>query len=231
MSIIIGLISKKCELVASDGRLTSGAEFKFGSVIKKAIPIDDQFDKTFSLKEGRIIGTVAGLMEFHGLKISEHLENILNEECNNVNFLDQTMNCLATKLKTRIEGISDAEILFEHRIIDLILIGSTYDEPNDLKLFSFRFKPDLNSNIITVESSEIPAHRKGFAHWQLFGDDASQESVNRFLSSELKETPIEEKRLRSLSYKAIRLGIISSSKHEFGEYPTCGGKPFVKTIK
>jgi len=232
MSIIIGFVTSNCGLVSSDGRLTSGAFPDNGLVVKKAIPINDEFDKTFTLKNGTIIGAVAGTMEFQGRKIAIHLEEILTNECKVNTSVEDTLNCLKTHLKNRMEKIPENEILFPFRSIDLILIASPTGSQDNFKIYNSRFKPNSNNTSILIENEVISPGKKNNVYWKLFGDDSSQTAVDNFLKIEIsKISKVNEQTLRSLSYKAVRHGIKNSTKHVNGDDLSCGGKPFVRSIK
>ena len=134
MSIIIGFVADNCGVVASDSRLTAGAKFDNGIVIKKSSPISDAFDKTFSLNDGKIIGAVTGTMKFNEKTIAVHLEEILVNESSQNDSLEEAIVCLKNNLKERMEHILNEEILFKFRAIDLILIASYSGNIKDLKI-------------------------------------------------------------------------------------------------
>lgn len=229
MSIIIGIVTDKCALVASDGRLHSGAYFENGIRTKDSKVIQDDFDKTFVLNGGKIIGAVAGTMKFEDKIIAEHLRELFeNNACTPETLIDD----LCEGIKKRLELISSAEIAFVFRKIDLILINSTSGEMKDLKVQARRFHPNSDNSAIEIEKFVISPKVQGHAAWQLFGDDTSQKAIHDFLATEIqKMTFIDEKGLRSLLYKAIRLGIKVSEKSKEGNDLNCGGKVFVKSIK
>jgi hypothetical protein len=132
-------------------------------------------------------------------------------------------------LKLGLLNTSYEEILFRFRSIDLILIGPKSDSDYTYQLKSCRIKPDETNTSIEYTIKTIDPIKDDHAHWQLFGDDTSQSMVNSFLKKEiglLKKRNAET--LRSISYKAIRLGIKNSTVSKSGDHQTCGGKVYVK---
>jgi hypothetical protein len=229
MSIIIGIVTDTCALVASDGRLHSGAYYENDKRIKDSEVIQDDFDKTFVLNGGKIIGAVAGTMKFEDKIIAEHLVKLM---ANNTFTPETLVDVLCKGLREQFEQISSAEIAFAYRKLDLIIINSNSGEMKDMKIQARRLHPDSNNSSIEIERFEISPKVQGHAAWQIYGDDTSQREINDFLSTEIqKMTRIDEKGLRSLMYKAIRLGIKVSEKNNEGNDLNCGGKVFVKSIK
>ena len=228
MSIIIGIISETCALVASDGRIFSGATFVNGIRTNDAIISNEEFDKTFKLNDGRIIGCVSGLMKFQDKTIEEHLQEIINNNTDSSNLL---IDVITKSLKVKIENISSIEVGFSFRKIDLILImNSDIGALNDLKLYAIRIKPNSINNAIEFEKVDL-VPQLGQVTWQLFGDTEAQKIIVSFLNDQIKQLKlIDEKPLRSLLYKAIRLGIKYSLSHPDGYEQSCGGKVFVKSL-
>ena len=229
MSIIIGIITNNCALGASDGRLHSGAYYEKGIRTKDSEIIQDDFDKTFVLQGTQAIGAVAGTMKIENKIIADHLEELLKDK---IYTPETVIDCLTQGLKEKLEKISQDEIALEFRKLDLILINSISGEMKDLKIQARRFHPNSVNSSIEIERIEILPQMQGYAGWQLFGDDISQNAINEFLENELKKmTYFDEKKLRNLMYKAIRIGIKVSGKNEDGNDLNCGGKVFVKSLK
>ena len=232
MSIIISMITDKCGITASDGRVTSSAVFQNGQVITKAVPINENFEKTFSLDNGKLIGTWAGIMTFAGKTIPEHLAEIFSIDCPQLPNLENTLSCLISTLKDRFRN--NTEILFEFRKIDLIIVATDTGRIQDLRTYTFRLKPNDNNDQIIIEHEIIPNEKKqpNIVYWKIFGDDSSRPFVDEFLRESIEKSPnVHVDTLVSIAYKAIRLGIKYSGKHSYGDDKTCGGKPFVREIK
>lgn len=227
MSIVIGIVTNKCALVASDGRLHSGAYYENDLRVKDSEVICDNFDKTFVLDNNKLIGVAAGTMKFDNKSIEEHLKELFQSEQYSP---DTLIDSLCEGLKKRIENISPSEIAFAFRKLDLILINSSPGKKKDIKIQACRFYPNSDNSSIEIKKSEI-FPKDGNVEWQLFGDDSSQKKINDFLETKIKKlTNINKKTLRSLLYKAIRRGIKASEQSKEGNNFNCGGKVFVKSI-
>lgn len=61
MSVIVAVVSGRDGVVASDGRRSSPAVLVDGRVEKPSIVESDEFDKTFALDCGKVIGAFCGL--------------------------------------------------------------------------------------------------------------------------------------------------------------------------
>lgn len=224
MSIIIGFVSDKCATVASDGR-----EIFNGSSI-----CSDNVDKTFMLDKDRIIGAAAGTTQFQNKNIALHLSEIITVHCQANDNLGQKLAAIETQMKTRLENVNDYEIAFQHRRIDLILIGTNTNNKKDLKIYSMRFKPNASNNKITVDTEVNPSGSKqnGIVYWNTFGDNRAQQFAEQLFINEINKAAKKNLAfLVSLSYKAIREGIKNSDKHPNNVHLSCGGKPFVKKLK
>lgn len=230
MTIIIGFVTKSSAVVASDGRISSGAYYVGGILQRKSEVISDEFDKTFSLKNGKLIGAVSGIMSFQGKKTSEHIASLVEEYDSVPYSLDELAKYVCEGIKTGLLKVSNDEILFRYRSIDLILVGSISDSDSTYQIKSCRIKPnDTNTSIDYNIDTIDPTKDDHTTYWQIFGDDTSQAIVNTFLQNEIGLLKVHDKKnLRSISYKAIKLGIKNSTISKSGDHQTCGGKVFVK---
>ena len=79
MSVIAALISKRDGVIASDGR-KFGSTYLVNGLPSKPLKVEsDDFDKTFSLAGGKIIGAFCGLLEFGERTIAEHIQEITRD--------------------------------------------------------------------------------------------------------------------------------------------------------
>jgi hypothetical protein len=229
MTIIVGFVTKTSAVVASDGRISSGAYYE-GEILKRKSTVkSDEFDKTFSLKNRKLIGAISGTMSFQGKSTIEHIESYVQEyECVTYS-LDELTKYLCEKFNSSLLRVSNEEILFRFRSVDLILIGPKSDSDLTFQMKSCRIKPNEANTSIESTIDTVNPEKNDHAYWKLFGDDNSQTVVDTFLQSEiglLKKR--NEKTLRSISYKAIKLGIKESTISKSGDHQTCGGKVYVK---
>ncbi len=124
MSIIIGFVTKQFGIIASDGRQFGSAKLENGQLKEKAQIISEAFDKTFSLKGGNIIGASAGLTTFENKKISEHLEEFIQEKWADSISVDEIIRNTIDSFSIQLKNVDHGEILFEERKVDIILISS-----------------------------------------------------------------------------------------------------------
>ena len=231
MSIIIGFVTKKWGIISSDGRQFGSARFENGRLVEKAKIINESFDKTFSLQEGKIITGSAGLTTFQGKRISEHLEEIIQEVWEEHNQLSKIMQKITDSFKTRLANIDNNEVLFEHRKVDVILILSA---ESGLTIYAIRFYPNQINQDIQFEMEIIPSQKKepGIVYWKLFGDDSAQASSIRYFDRVLRKTKNREIAfLEATIRKSISSGINKAGVHPYGDDPSCGGQIFTKIMK
>ncbi len=230
MSIIIGFITKQFGLIASDGRQFGSAKLENGHLKEKAQIISEAFDKTFSLKEGKIIGASAGLTTFENKKISEHLEELTQKEWADSISVEENIRNTINSFSIQLQNVDNAEVLFEHRKVDIILISS---KKLGLVIYSYRLFPCQDKQEIQISFERIPDAKKvpGLVHWKLFGDDSAQASAIKYIDRAFKKPNRNIKFLMTTIKKSISVGIKNAKIHPYGDELSCGGQIFTRHIK
>lgn len=226
MSIVLGIISKSCAIVAGDGRVTIEDISEVNGVQQKEKKVrNDDFNKTFSLLNGQIIGCCAGLMEFEGKSIGGHLEEMTNQ----TDYIF-SIDSVCETMKNRLKAISEDEVGLFHRKLDLVLIYKTNENPKAYELHSVRFFPNHQNTEIEIQKFEsVSTSKINKVWWQIYGDDSARSAVSALLEKEINQrVKVDKKNLIALSKRLIRLGISRASKIK--NIKTCGGEVFVKTI-
>jgi len=230
MSIIIGFVTRQCGIIASDGRQFGSARFENERLIEKAKIINESFNKTFSLNDGKIIGASAGLTTFQEKRISEHLEELIKEKWDENISIDEIIRNTIESLKTRLKKIENTEVLFEHRKVDIILISS---KKLGLLIYSIRLLPNRDKQEIHIEFDVIPTNKKtqGIVYWKLFGDDSAQSSSIKYFDRVFKTINNTGRPfLIATIKKSISAGIAKADIHPFGDDQSCGGQIFTREI-
>lgn len=219
MSIVIGVVTKKCGLVVSDARVTN-----------PDYTINDNYDKTFKIIRDNfsIIGTVAGLMEFENKRIGVHLEELLLTDDFRLDETLELIGGLANRLKNRLENIDENEVSFEYRNLDLILITSKIGR-KAASMYSYCFKTRKDTSEILIESNIMTPTEKWPLKYATYGDLNSQASIKDYLDkNDLKK--IKPEKLRSKLKKLIEEASAKSKENPQNQELTCGGIPFVKLL-
>jgi hypothetical protein len=224
MSIIIALISTRCGVVASDGRRFSSA------VPDKGIPAEvelDNFDKTFSLLEGKVIGAFAGLLEFSGRTIREHIVETASAWSDSSEDYESLVQKIKRDMQEKLFKIRDDEVGFIYRTLDMLLVAGDRVAGNNPKLFAIRFEP-RNGLIIadgpeTVESS--PRH----IGQRIRGVPEARDGAEKALSLK-RNKKIDIEYLEALVRRGIKSGIFSAKSHPYGTEQACGGSIFIQRL-
>jgi hypothetical protein len=105
---MVGVTSREGGVVASDGRRFNSTDVNFetGKAIRPATIATDDFDKTFALDGGRIIGVACGLLEFSGQTIARHLTSII-ETSSHGNEFTELIEELATGISARLRVVDE----------------------------------------------------------------------------------------------------------------------------
>jgi hypothetical protein len=225
MSIILGLVTSRDGIVMSDGRMFGSALLDNGKVVEEASIKSEEFDKTFCLDQGRLIGTLAGLMQFSGKKVSEHIEDIWQTSAKSKTEFTDIANELCEGLKGKLTNINPNDVVFECRKIDLVLIGRMTATKRQLVMGRFRFSP--MNNQMSFSADMFPGEK--LIKYCTFGDEKAQAAVARVMT-ENKTSNRYATFLKILANRSIRAGIKRSGCQPYGSEPACGGRTFTQVI-
>ena len=226
MSLILGLITHGDGIVASDGRLFGPAVLELGKVVKPALVESDEFDKTFSLGKGRLIGAYAGLMKFAGKNVAMHIEEIFEASARGETEFSRIIAKLVEGIESKLSKIDEQEVVFGCRKVDVLVIGRKSPRKRQLEIARLRFAPSDGtiSHIVNIDSAG-----KVIRHC-LFGDDDAQAAANRLLMS--NRAPMRNAAfLENLAMRAMNAGIEYSGPQRYGSERACGEAIFIQTIR
>jgi len=227
MTVIIALASATHGVVASDGRCFGSAKIENGKVVQPADVDSDSFDKTFSVGKGEIIGAVAGLMSFSGRAAIEHIADVINGgEMESITF-DAVIEKVREKIGEKLKQISDQEVLFSYRKLDLLLVAGENLAPLKLSIAAIRFFPSGNE-ILSTKDVVTPFYRE--KRFYAFGEDNAREAAGRALKNDHAPN-CDIAFLKMLGRRAIQAGIQAAGVCLHGVAPACGGSVFVKILE
>jgi hypothetical protein len=227
MSIIVALISSRAGIVGSDGRLFSSAEVapNGGRTTEPVKVTSDEFDKTFALAGGEIIGAACGLMGFSGLTIAQHVAQIVGPVlpvgCQFGTLVDQITAEMIRRLT------AEPCVAFPRRRGELLLVAGEPLVRSGVSIAAVQFTPE--NNLIKPTTDFIPAerHSKPLVY-KIYGD-ANAEAAARSVFRENRAPNKDVIFLKALAERVIRAGIRASGVHPDGSDPGCGGRVFTRT--
>jgi len=224
MSIIVALISEKDGIVASDGRLFGPAMFENDQVIQPAAIESDEFDKTFSLGEGRLIGAFSGLTHFSGKNIREHVEEVIVPLLHSTTSFEALSLELEKEFYSRFIQIDSHEVILPCRKLEMLLVAGNNLNRSEMRIRSIRFIPKGNE---IVKESNIFAADKTRNRYVVGGDMQAGRAAMDVLGGRIaieKDSAF----LKKLAKQAIQAGIVATGAHPLGIDPACGGSIFVQ---
>jgi len=210
MSVVFAFTSLKGAVVASDGikvHNTTGVYM-------------DHFDKTFYIDSPPIIGGHAGLTEFQGMTIGEHLKDMIQRKS-------------ARSLKDLIDDIevNMTECLLQSGIIitecdpKIILIGKKDLFEGELEIHTIDFNPS-SGKISTIRN--IYDKPGAVAHT---GDEDARQSALKLIPTKKKLAAMRVNHLKKLAERVIKKGVDNCGNHpKFPGIPACAGGPFLKEM-
>ncbi len=179
MSLILAMITSRDGIVASDGRRFGSARFEGGQIVEPALVESEEFDKTFSVGGGKVIGAFAGLMSFTGKDVAEHIDEIFQDSASTETELNVIAAKVAEGIKSKLSNINQQEVIFECRKLDVLLIGCRSQAKRELEIARLRFSPSNREIVVCVN---IYSSGNQIYH-ALFGDDKATAIAHRLLSN------------------------------------------------
>ena len=227
MSIVVALISSRVGVVASDGR-------KFGPVLvdsssdraaQAAKVVSDEFDKTFTLVGGEIIGAFCGLMDFSGQTIAEHIDQIVGPVLPDGTQFTSVVDQIAVEMAKRLN--EEPEVVLPRRKVDLLLVAGEPLVRSGVSIASVQFFPQNDG--ISTATEMLPAERRSpDLVYKMHGNDKAQADAKNVLrANHAKNKDVNF--LRRLAEQAIRAAIPATGPHPDGPDRACGGRVFIKT--
>lgn len=223
MSIISALISTRDGTVASDGRRFNSNYLVNGVPTHPVTLAADDFDKTFSLGGGRIIGGFCGLLEFSGLTVAQHITQIFNGAFTSTATFLAIVDLIERQFCRFLDSVADGEVLRSCRNVDILLVGGAGLQRSDMTIATLRFTvPDSGATATRQVSTAGRANR-----FHLFGNDAACAAASAVFNGN-NATNRDAKFLLNLQDSAIRQGVARCGPAPHTTIPSCGGTIFAK---
>jgi hypothetical protein len=227
MSVIVGLASAYQGVVASDGRRFAPGRVEGGKVVQIGPMDSDEFDKTFAIGDGTVVGAFAGLMCFSGKDIGEHVREIFgNGNCAKAGFAG-VVATVQKEMESRLSGSDEAEVVFRFRKLDLLLVAGKSLSRKEHQIAALRFFPRAGS--IRSELELITPN--GGLRFYVFGEDNARAAACRWLKA--NDSPNKSLTfLTTLASRAVKAGINKAGCHpDGGSQAACGGNIFTKSTR
>ncbi|MFY9556609.1 MAG: hypothetical protein WAV47_17995 [Blastocatellia bacterium] len=223
MSVIAALISTRDGTVASDGR-------QFTSVwLHNNVPSEppgiatDDFDKTFSLDGGKIVGAFCGLVKFSGATIAEHIRDITNGCFSKGATFGQVVERVEQQLTSRLNEINCSEVIPSYRNVDLVLAGGVQLARREMRIAAMRFC--WLSDGVSPTKEIVAADKNN--RFYVYGEDlAAGTAAKTFKDSQVSDRDADF--LMRLTTEAVTAGIMNCGIDKNGIHPACGGRVFIR---
>jgi len=229
MSVILALVSGRDAVIASDGREFGPAQLDraTGQVLRRAQVAGGDFDKTFVLFGGKVVGAFAGLTRFSGKTVGEHIAEIVGEGRATPPSLADVDEAVREELIARLSSVSPDEVLPDCRKVDVLLAGGAQLTRRHFQIARLRFAPHQGGLGVLCQADRV-AHRPGDTmRYAMFGDDSASAAGAQLVEANQSRKTDREFML-GLAMRAIKAGIAACGIHPNGDAPACGGRVFLK---
>jgi len=221
MSVIAALISTRDGVTASDGRRFSPKDLVNGMPSKPLKVESDDFDKTFSLAGGKVIGAFCGLLGFGKRTIAEHIQEITRDSFRSGMTFMEIVELVEQELTARLNQVDDEEVTRLCRNVDLLLVGGAQLTRNKMRIAGVRFcaKPDR----VTPSRDVVSAPKAN--QYYVYGEDLARiAAAKTFEGNHVPGRDVSF--LTRLVRHAIDVGIQNCGIKEPGGLRACGGRVF-----
>jgi len=221
MSIILALTSGRDGVVASDGRRFHSVHLVNGVPSEPASVSTDEFNKTFSLNGGNVVGAFCGLLEFSGATVAEHIADITSNMSSACGTFLSLVIRIEEQLRNRLNEIDTVEVIPSCRNVDLQLVGGACLTRADVRIAAVRFC--AGDDGVTTSRELVSAGRAN--RYYTYGDDQAVAGASAVLNANRAPNK-DAKFLLQLARRAIEFGIRNCGTHPHGTERACGGKTF-----
>ena len=225
MSVILALVSARDAIVASDGREFDSAYWENGQLVRKAQVSRDDFDKTFMLFGGKVVGAFASLTEFGGKTVGEHIVEISGKHGSELGSLADVGMAVKKELIARLSFVSPNEVLPDHRKVDLLFAGGAQLTRRDFQIARLPFAPNPGGTGVLCQEDMVPHRREDTMRYAVFGDGKASTEGSRLLERN-QSREMDRQFMLDLATRTIKAGISACGIHPQGDAPSCGGKVF-----
>lgn len=219
MSVAIALAMEAFGLVMTDGR----------RVESDGRSTRDDYDKTFAIDNPRLIAASVGLLEFAGLTVAQHVQQIADAGGSCLTSLQAACLHIGARLAERLDNINETEVGFQHRKLELLFVGRCQLANGNVRICSVELHPDLGKQRIekTVKLWE------SVDYYVTVGDEAARDRIGLRM-------PQPEKRflLNDIGHAKHRLTeVMTEAIAHCGPHPVyphilaCGGLPHARAME
>lgn len=221
VSVIAALISTRNGVTASDGRRFSSTGSVNGIPSKPLRIESDEFDKTFSLAGGKVIGAFCGLLEFGERTIARHIQEITRDSFRGGMTFMEIIELVEQELEARLNQVDDREVGRLSRNVDLLLVGGAQLTQHKMRIAGVRFC--AKSDGVTHTRDIVSATKAN--QYYLYGEDlACKAAARTFDGNRVPGRHVAF--LTRLVTDAIDVGIRDCGIKEPSCFRACGGRVF-----
>lgn len=223
MSVIAALISTHNGVTASDGRRFGSIDYVNGIPSEPFEVESDDFDKTFSLAGGKVIGAFCGLLEFGERTIAEHMQEITRDSFGSGMAFMEIVELVERELTDRLNQLDDRKVTRLSRKVNLLLVGRAHLTQGKMRIAGIRFC--AKSDGVTPARDVVSATRANQCYPIVYGEDlARKAAVRTFDDNRVRGRHVAF--LTRLVRDAIDAGIRDCGTKEPGGFRACGGRVF-----
>ena len=226
MSIISAYISPRSGVVASDGRMFAPAYYTDGQLLQSACIEREDFDKTFDLRHGKVVGAFCGLVSFGCQTIGDHARRIADVAGQSCRDLTSLATVIAEGLRTALDAVEPDEVSPEFWSIELLLAGGHSFRRSDVRTVHLRLAPDQGATQTSVDEVHPDRGRKWF---YVAGDCPAQHAAKSVFQADV-DARQGTAYLTRTALAAIADGIRATGPHPSGTQPACGGQTFARAV-
>jgi len=186
------------------------------------IAIDaDDFDKTFTLYGDKVIGAYCGLLCFSGKTVAEHVADIIASIKKPKSIMDLA-EAVRDEIISRLGGISNVEVDWPFRKIDMLLVGGERLKTKDQRIIAIRFYPENQSISATIEIHEAGACKR----YCTFGEENAAKAAGGAMKN---PTPnLDAEFITNQAKAAVQVGIAAAGVRPHSMIAACGGTIFAR---
>jgi len=217
MSVAMALAMGSFGLVVSDSRRVECGGRAFS----------DGVDKTFTLRQPEIIAAYVGLLEFAGLTVAEHVAQVVT--CmHGYGELEAECHGIGSRLADRLRSISENEVAFQHRKLEILVVGRHQLTGGSPRIASVELKPNGASRQINLNVRLWAPDD----YYVTVGDDEARAHINRAMPPPAQRCLLGD----AGSAREYVVGVVTEAIARSGAHPlypclrACGGAPHVRGL-
>lgn len=219
MSVAIALAMETFGLILTDGR----------RVESDGCSARDDYDKTFGIDDPQLIAASVGLLEFAGLTVADHVRQLVGVGRVKLTTLQDFCLQIGERLAARLGNINETEVGFQHRKVELLLVGRERLTSGNPRICSVGLYPNLGNQRIerTVQLWQSADY------FVTVGDDAARSRIGlRMPKPERRFLLADRNHARSRLTDVMTEAIAHCGSHPlYPHIPACGGVPHVQVLE